>query len=138
MVKKIVHLCGRLQTWGFRSLVLCCHPLVVQTADSIYLPVTGRGVLSTSSFHVSIVSHVPNLIVQLMSAGQITDHGCRIILESDSCCVQDLHTGLLVGTRPRRHDSQCLWELDWLHLPSTASVSLVGSAASTSSISSFA
>jgi len=57
--------------------------------------------------------------MQLMSAGQITDHGCRIILESDSCCVQDLRTGLLVGTGPRRHDSQHLWELDWLHLPSS-------------------
>ena len=56
--------------------------------------------------------------MQLMSAGQITDHGCRIILESDSC-VQDLRTGLLVGTGPRRHDSQRLWELDWLRLPSS-------------------
>ena len=76
------------------------------------------GVLSTSSFHVPTVSHVPNLTMQLMSAGQITDHGCRIILESDSC-VQDLRTGLLAGTGPRRHDSQRLWELDWLRLPST-------------------
>ena len=56
---------------------------------------------------MSIVSHVLNLTVQLMSAGQITDHGCRIILESDSC-VQDLRTGLLAGTGPRRHDSQHL------------------------------
>jgi len=94
------------------------HPLV-QTADGTSLPVTGRGVLSTSSFHVPTVSHVPNLTMQLMSAGQITDHGCRIILESDSYCVQDIRTGLLVGTRPRRHDSQRLWELDWLRLPSS-------------------
>ena len=71
------------------------HPLVVQTADGTSLPVTGRGVLSTSSFHVPTVSHVPNLTMQLMSAGQITDHGCRIILESDSCCVKDIRTGLL-------------------------------------------
>jgi hypothetical protein len=56
--------------------------------------------------------------MQLMFAGQITDHGCRIILESDSCCVQDIRMGFLVGTGPRRHDSQRLWELDWLHLPS--------------------
>jgi hypothetical protein len=57
--------------------------------------------------------------LSMMSAGQITDHGCRIILESDSCCVQDLRTGLLVGTGPRCHDSQRLWELDWLRLPLT-------------------
>lgn len=48
-------------------------------------------------------------------------------------CIQDRSTGLLVG------DSQCLWELDWLRLPSAASTSLVGSvASSTSSTSSFA
>ena len=71
------------------SLSSLDHPLIVQTADGTSLSVTGRGVLSTSSFHVPTVSHVPNLTMQLMFAGQITDHGCRIILESDSCCVQD-------------------------------------------------
>ena len=46
--------------------------------------------------------------------------------------------GLLVGTGPRRRDSQHLWELDWLRVPSTASASFVGSPASTSCTSSFA
>jgi len=86
------------------SLSSLDHSIVVQTADGTSLPVTRCGILSTSSFHVPTVSHVPNLTMQLMSAGQITDHGCRIILESDSCCVQDLRTGLLVGTGPRRHE----------------------------------
>jgi hypothetical protein len=95
-------------------------PVVVRTAYGTSLPVAGRGVLSTSSFEVPSVSHVPQLTMQLLSTGQITDHGCRIILESDSCCVQDLHTSLLVGTGPRRQDSQRLWELDWLRLPSPA------------------
>ena len=90
------------------SLSSVYHPLVVRTAAGTSLPVTGWGVLSTSSFHVPTVSHVPSLTMQLMSAGQITNHGCRIILESDSCCVQDLRTGLLAGTGPRRHDSQHL------------------------------
>ena len=30
--------------------------------------------------------------MQLLSAGQITDLGCRVILDSDSCCVQDAET----------------------------------------------
>jgi hypothetical protein len=59
-------------------------------------PIAGRGILSTSSFHVPSVSHIPKLTMQLLSAGQITDHGCHIILKADSCCVQDLHMGLLV------------------------------------------
>ena len=37
------------------SLSSLDHPLVVQTANGTSLPVTGRGVLSTSSFHVPTV-----------------------------------------------------------------------------------
>ena len=98
-------------------------PLTVQTADGTSLSVAARGTLSTSSFHVPAVSHVPKLTMQLLSAGQLTDLGCRVILDSDSCCVQDRRTGTLVGIGPRRHDSQRLWELDWLRLPSAASSS---------------
>jgi len=100
------------------SLSSVDHPLVVQTAHGTSISVAGRGVLSTSSFHVPTVLHVPNLTMQLMSARQITNYGCRIILELDSCCVQDPCMGLLIGTRPRRHGSQRLWELDWLRCPS--------------------
>jgi len=82
-------------------------PIFVRTADGISLPAARRCVLLTS-FDVPTVSHVPQLTMQLLFAGQITDHGCRIILESDSCCVQDLRTGLLVGTGPRCRDSQRL------------------------------
>jgi len=76
--------------------------------------------------------------MQLMSVGQLTDHGCRVILDSDFCYVQDRHTGHLVGTGPRRHDSQRLWELDWLRLPFAAFASFDGSALAASSTSSFA
>jgi hypothetical protein len=48
-----------------------------------------------------------------------------VILDPDIYYIQDHHTGHLVGTSPRRRDSQCLWEFDWLHLPSAASVSPV-------------
>jgi hypothetical protein len=105
-------------------------PITVQTADGTPLSVVGRGTLSSSSFSVPAVSYVPKLTMQLMSAGQLTDHGCRVILDSDSCCVQDCRTGVLVGTGPRRRDSQHLWELDWLHLPSAAPTSLLASTAS--------
>ena len=76
--------------------------------------------------------------MQLISAGQLTDHGCRVIFDSDTCCVQDLSTGLLVGTGPRRRDSPYLWELDWLRLPSAASAGLVSSASPAAVSSSFA
>jgi hypothetical protein len=65
--------------------------------------------------------------MQLMSAGQITDHDCRVIIDPDFCYAQDRHAGHLVGTGTRRRDSQRLWELDWLRLPSVAPASLVNS-----------
>jgi hypothetical protein len=40
------------------------------------------------------------------------------ILDPGVCYIQDRRTGHLVGTGPRRRDSQRLWKLDWLHLPS--------------------
>jgi transposase InsO family protein len=53
-----------------------------------------------------------------MSARQIADHDCRVILDPDVCYIQNCRAGHLVGTGPRHHDSQRLWELDWLHVPS--------------------
>jgi hypothetical protein len=76
--------------------------------------------------------------MQLMFARQIASHGCRVILDLDVYYIQDHRTGHLVGTGPRRHNSQRLWELDWLHLPFAASASPVSSDCATSSMSSFA
>jgi hypothetical protein len=70
----------------------------------------------------------------MLSAGQITDHGCDIILESDSYRVQDLRTGLFVGTGPRRWDSQRLWELDWLRLTSSTLAHLAPSSPASASV----
>ena len=65
----------------------------VLTADGTPLPVASRGTLSTSSFHVPSVAHVPRLTMQLISGGQIVDSSCRVILDFDLCSVQDLRTG---------------------------------------------
>jgi hypothetical protein len=70
-----------------------------------------------------------------MSAGQVTNDDCRVILDPDFCYIQDHHMGHLVGTGPRRHDSQRLWELDWLRLPSATSASPAIAASSTLSFS---
>jgi hypothetical protein len=90
------------------------------------------------TLYVPDISLVPDLTMQFMSAGQITDHDCRVIIDPDFCYAQDHRAGHLVGTGTRRHDSQRLWELDWLHLPSVAPASLVSSAYDASSTSSFA
>ena len=66
-------------------------PITVQTANGTSISVAGRGSFSNSSFHIPVVSHVLKLTMQLVSAGQLTDHDCRVILDSDS--VQDLTHG---------------------------------------------
>jgi hypothetical protein len=95
--------------------------LLVTTADGTSHLVLSQGTLHTSRFRVPSVSHVPDLNLQLLSTGQIIVHDCRIILESDSCLVQDRHTRTLVvvGTDRRLCDPPRLWELDWVVLPST-------------------
>jgi hypothetical protein len=77
----------------------------VHTADSSPLSIAGQGMLCSDSFHVPDVSLVPDLTMQLMSAGQITDHDCRVILDPNFCYIQDRRTGHLVGTGPRCRDS---------------------------------
>jgi hypothetical protein len=54
----------------------------------------------SDSFRVPVVSLVPNLTIQLMSAEQINDHDCRDILNPDFCYIQNRRTGHLVGTGP--------------------------------------
>jgi hypothetical protein len=75
--------------------------------------------------------------MQLMSAGQITEYDCRVILDPDFCYIQDHCIGHLVGTGPRYRDPQCLWELDWFCLSSTMPASLVSHVVAASSTSSF-
>jgi hypothetical protein len=55
----------------------------VETTDDTPFLVVSQGTLCTSHFHVLFVSHVPQLQLQLLSTGQITDHDCHVILDSD-------------------------------------------------------
>jgi hypothetical protein len=57
------------------------------TADGTSLPISSRGTLFTSSFSVPDISHVPRLKMNLFSASQHTDSGCRVILDVDSYAV---------------------------------------------------
>jgi hypothetical protein len=87
------------------------------SSDSFYVPnvsigsplsVAGQGTLSSDSFYVPNISLVPDLTMQLMSAGQIADHDCHVILDPDVCHIQDHRTGHLADTGPCWRDSQHL------------------------------
>jgi hypothetical protein len=65
------------------------HHCTVHTADGSPLSIAGQGTLCSDPFHVPDVSLVPNLTMQLMSNGQITDHDCCVILDPDVCYIQN-------------------------------------------------
>src|SRR3954462_6198293 len=75
--------------------------------------------------------------MNMFSASQLTDSGCRVILDADSCVIQARRTQALVGAGPRNRDSSGLWELDWLRVPSAATSTASSSPVVTSVISSF-
>jgi hypothetical protein len=70
--------------FAIRSLI---SPVRVLTADGTSLSVSSRGTLSTSSFSVPDISHVSRLKMNLFSASQLTDSGCRVILDANSFAV---------------------------------------------------
>jgi hypothetical protein len=76
------------------------HHYPIHTTDGSPLSVAGQGTLCSDTFYIPDVSLVPDLTMQLMSAEQITDHDCRVILDPDFCYIQDRFTGHLVGTGP--------------------------------------
>jgi hypothetical protein len=60
-------------------------PLNVLAASGTCLPVASHDTLSTSSFSVLDGSRVSRLTMNLFFTAQITDFGCRVILDVDSC-----------------------------------------------------
>ena len=89
------------------------HITRVHVSDGTLLPVSSIGRLSTNSFSVPAVSHVPRLSMSLMSVSQLTDFDCQVIFDRTSCRVQD-HSGIVIGAG-RRHSG--VYALESLHLP---------------------
>ena len=104
-------------------------PVSVHTADGTPCSITNQGILSTSRFSVPDVSFVPQLSMNLLSVGQLTDMNCFIGFDDSSCFIQDRQSRRVIGSGHRRRGSPSLYVLDTLHLPSTStSKALVSSA----------
>jgi len=100
----------------------------VQTTDDTSCSITHQGSLSNAHFTVPNVSLVPQLSINLLSVGQITDQNCFIGFDYSSCFVQDRRSGIVIGTGHRCRGSSKLYILDTLCLPSSsARVSSVSS-----------
>jgi hypothetical protein len=91
------HMTPHSSSFCFASFLSPLHCLY---CDGSPLYIAGQCTLCSDSFHVPDVCLVPDLTIQLMSAGQITDHDCCVILDPDFCYIQDRRMGHLVGTSP--------------------------------------
>ena len=94
------------------------HITRVRIADDTPLPVSSIGHLTTRSFSVPSVSHVPHLSMSLMFVSQLTDFDCQVIFDRTSCRVQD-RSGAVIGVG-RRHSG--VYVLESLFLPSPSAL----------------
>ena len=103
----------------------------IYTTNGSPMHVSHLGNVSTPALYVSNVYQIPKLTHNLLSVGQITELGFSLTFSSIGVIVQDSQTGQIVGTA---HKVERLFELIFLHLPSSClSVSVV-SGQSTSSL----
>jgi hypothetical protein len=89
----------------------------ITTADGSAMTVSHVGSISTPNLSVSDVFCVPELHLNLLSVGQLTELGLNLFFSSRGCLVQDSQTGQIVGTA--RKVGQ-LFELTSLHFPSSS------------------
>jgi hypothetical protein len=101
----------------------------------VYLVLSPIRVLFAHLTFLYLMSLVPQLSMNLLSVGLITDHNCFVGFNDSSCFVQVCRTGALIGTGHRRRGAPSLYILNTLRLPQSSA--RVSSAAS-SSTSSFA
>ncbi|XP_059639379.1 uncharacterized protein LOC132281721 [Cornus florida] len=92
------------------------HSHVIHTADGSTMPISHIGTISQSQFSMPHIYLVPNLSLNLLSVGQLTELGLTITFSSNGCVLQDPQAGQIIGTGRKIGR---LFELSSLHLPTT-------------------
>ncbi|CAN0840535.1 Retrovirus-related Pol polyprotein from transposon RE1 [Linum grandiflorum] len=72
-------------------------PIDLQVADGSRLQVKGIGHMVHQQLSLLDTLFVPKLVPNLVSVGQLTEDGCRIIFDATGCTVQDTKTGREIG-----------------------------------------
>ena len=94
-----------------------CRPISsdrVIIADGTTLPITSRSLLHTSQFHIPDVAYIPQLSMNLISAGQLASSGYLVVFDEFVCHVQDRLTGTLIGAGRRLSG---VYVLEYLRMP---------------------
>ena len=76
--------------------------------------VQNTGTINTPKFSISNIFHVPKVLFNLLSIGQLCELGVDVHFLSRGCFVQDLQTGEILGTW---HKVGRLFELKSLRIP---------------------
>jgi hypothetical protein len=105
------------------SSTLVTEDASVLTAYGTLCHITHKGSLCTPQFIVPNIYFAPELSMNLLSVGQITDQNCFVGFDDSSCFIQDRRTGAVIGTGRRRSTAPHLYFLDSLCLSSTSSSS---------------
>ncbi|CAN1240951.1 Retrovirus-related Pol polyprotein from transposon TNT 1-94 [Linum perenne] len=71
--------------------------VAVEVANGDRLKVAGMGNIQTRGLVLSNSLHVPSLVLNLVSVGQLVDDGCDVIFSSSGCTVQDRMTHQEIG-----------------------------------------
>ncbi|CAL1352482.1 unnamed protein product [Linum trigynum] len=87
------------------------HDLSLQVADGTKLRVSGIGSVEGPCVRLPATMHVPRLVPNLVSVGQLTEQGCRVVFAPSGCVIQDLKTGRELGRGSKRGR---IFELDKL------------------------
>ena len=119
----------------FSKLDPASHPLNIHIVDGSTMHGNSLGFGPTSNLSVSGVFHVLDLSYNLCSVGQLAELGYRLILYYSECIVQDSRTRQKLRTGPRVGH---MFPVDNLHLPLVAPISVAITAATVSSLPSFA
>ncbi|CAN1216395.1 Retrovirus-related Pol polyprotein from transposon RE1 [Linum perenne] len=73
----------------------------VEVANGQKLSISGIGTVTTSRLTLPNTFHVPELVPNLVSVGQLTANGCLVSFGSDGCVVQDRRTKKTIGMGSR-------------------------------------
>lgn len=100
-----------------KSLLHDCSPpklpVSIRVADGSYASLKCIKIISQPTWTLSNVYHVPNLAVNLLSIGKLTDLGLNVVFSNDHCFIQDRTSGRQIGIGYREGG---LYLLDSLHL----------------------
>ncbi|CAN0896019.1 Retrovirus-related Pol polyprotein from transposon TNT 1-94 [Linum grandiflorum] len=70
----------------------------IEVANGQHLPIAGIGRIETPTITLPNTLHVPRLVPNLVSVGQLIDDGCVVAFGPNGCQVQDRQTKEVMGT----------------------------------------